>query len=80
MSLFDTINSSQPAVTSCLTLPSVRSFVRLSVVAPRIQELVLLPSPVLRLINVIDDSHLNNDEEYEGADAGRFKAAAEFGF
>uniref|UniRef100_H3CZP1 Serine/threonine-protein kinase Kist n=1 Tax=Tetraodon nigroviridis TaxID=99883 RepID=H3CZP1_TETNG len=33
--------------------------------APHIQELVLLPSPVLRLINLIDDDHLNNDEEYE---------------
>uniref|UniRef100_A0A674MYY1 Serine/threonine-protein kinase Kist n=1 Tax=Takifugu rubripes TaxID=31033 RepID=A0A674MYY1_TAKRU len=33
--------------------------------APHIEELVLLPSPVLRLINLIDDSHLNNDEEYE---------------
>lgn len=50
----------------------------LSVVAPHIQELVLLPSPVLRLINLIDDSHLNNDEEYEGTAAGRFKARAEF--
>lgn len=38
----------------------------LSSVAPHIEELVLLPSPVLRLINLIDDSHLNNDEEYEG--------------
>lgn len=46
----------------------------LSLVAPHIQELVLLPSPVLRLINLIDDSHLNNDEEYEGMAAGRFKA------
>ncbi|CAG01598.1 unnamed protein product, partial [Tetraodon nigroviridis] len=51
-----------PAGSSRLnSLPSVR----LSAVAPHIQELVLLPSPVLRLINLIDDDHLNNDEEYE---------------
>lgn len=64
-----------PAGSSRLnSLPSVR----LSAVAPHIQELVLLPSPVLRLINLIDDDHLNNDEEYEGTDAGRFEAGAEF--
>lgn len=34
--------------------------------APHIEDLVLLPSPVLRLLNLIDDSHLHNDEEYEG--------------
>lgn len=33
--------------------------------APHIEDLVLLPSPVLRLLNLIDDSHLHNDEEYE---------------
>lgn len=67
---------------SSLTLcrPSALLSVCLSVVAPHIQELVLLPSPVLRLINLIDDGHLNNDEEYEGTaaqvDAARFKARA----
>lgn len=34
--------------------------------APHIEDLVLLPSPVLRLLNLIDDSHLHNEEEYEG--------------
>ncbi|XP_068174619.1 serine/threonine-protein kinase Kist isoform X2 [Antennarius striatus] len=34
--------------------------------APHIEDLVLLPSPVLRLLNLIDDNHLHNDEEYEG--------------
>ncbi|KAJ7986457.1 hypothetical protein DPEC_G00340090 [Dallia pectoralis] len=33
--------------------------------APRIEDLVLLPSPVLRLLNLIDDSHLHNEEEYD---------------
>ncbi|XP_034736331.1 serine/threonine-protein kinase Kist isoform X2 [Etheostoma cragini] len=33
--------------------------------APRIEDLVLLPTPVLRLLNLIDDSHLHNEEEYE---------------
>ncbi|XP_013978519.1 serine/threonine-protein kinase Kist isoform X1 [Salmo salar] len=33
--------------------------------APHIEDLVLLPSPVLRLLNLIDDSHLHNEEEYE---------------
>lgn len=41
--------------------------------APHIQELVLLPSPVLRLMNLIDDGHLNNDEEYEGRAVGKLK-------
>lgn len=58
----------------CLTRLSTSPYVVMSsltaccfsVVAPHIEELVLLPSPVLRLINLIDDSHLNNDEEYEG--------------
>lgn len=36
------------------------------VIAPHIEDLVLLPSPVLRLLNLIDDSHLHNEEEYEG--------------
>lgn len=36
------------------------------VLAPHIEDLVLLPSPVLRLLNLIDDTHLHNDEEYEG--------------
>lgn len=39
---------------------------RVCVLAPHIEDLVLLPSPVLRLLNLIDDSHLHNDEEYEG--------------
>lgn len=34
--------------------------------APHIEDLVLLPTPVLRLLNVIDDSHLYNEDEYEG--------------
>lgn len=42
------------------------NYILLCVLAPHIEELVLLPSPVLRLINLIDDSHLHNDEEYEG--------------
>ncbi|XP_028856901.1 serine/threonine-protein kinase Kist [Denticeps clupeoides] len=33
--------------------------------APHIEDLVLLPTPVLRLLNVIDDRHLHNEEEYE---------------
>ncbi|XP_031728806.1 serine/threonine-protein kinase Kist [Anarrhichthys ocellatus] len=33
--------------------------------APHIEDLVLLPTPVLRLLNLIDDSHLHNEEEYE---------------
>ncbi|TRY77653.1 hypothetical protein DNTS_005800 [Danionella cerebrum] len=33
--------------------------------APHIEDLVLLPTPVLRLLNVIDDNHLYNDDEYE---------------
>ncbi|CAB1425736.1 unnamed protein product [Pleuronectes platessa] len=33
--------------------------------APHIDDLVLLPSPVLRLLNLIDDSHLHNEDEYE---------------
>ncbi|XP_023650230.1 serine/threonine-protein kinase Kist [Paramormyrops kingsleyae] len=33
--------------------------------APHIEDLVMLPTPVLRLLNVIDDSHLHNEEEYE---------------
>ncbi|KAM9385384.1 serine/threonine-protein kinase Kist isoform 2-T2 [Pholidichthys leucotaenia] len=33
--------------------------------APHIEDLVLLPSPVLRLLNLIDDSHLHNEDEYE---------------
>lgn len=38
----------------------------LCVPAPHIEDLVLLPTPVLRLLNVIDDSHLYNEDEYEG--------------
>jgi len=34
--------------------------------APHIEDLVLLPTPVLRLLNLIDDSHLHNEEEYDG--------------
>ncbi|KAM4628570.1 LOW QUALITY PROTEIN: serine/threonine-protein kinase Kist [Polymixia lowei] len=33
--------------------------------APHIEDLVLLPSPVLRLLNLIDDNQLHNEEEYE---------------
>ncbi|XP_067230057.1 serine/threonine-protein kinase Kist isoform X1 [Chanodichthys erythropterus] len=33
--------------------------------APHIEDLVLLPTSVLRLLNVIDDSHLYNEDEYE---------------
>uniref|UniRef100_A0A4W3KGH1 U2AF homology motif (UHM) kinase 1 n=1 Tax=Callorhinchus milii TaxID=7868 RepID=A0A4W3KGH1_CALMI len=33
--------------------------------APHIEDLVLLPTPVLRLLNVIDDSYLQSEEEYE---------------
>ncbi|XP_018609367.1 serine/threonine-protein kinase Kist [Scleropages formosus] len=33
--------------------------------APHIEDLVMLPTPVLRLLNVIDDNHLHNEEEYE---------------
>uniref|UniRef100_A0AAV2L278 Serine/threonine-protein kinase Kist n=1 Tax=Knipowitschia caucasica TaxID=637954 RepID=A0AAV2L278_KNICA len=33
--------------------------------APHIEELMLLPSPVLRLLNLIEDKHLHNEEEYE---------------
>ncbi|XP_058634725.1 serine/threonine-protein kinase Kist isoform X1 [Onychostoma macrolepis] len=33
--------------------------------APHIEDLVLLPTPVLRLLNVIDDNHLYNEDEYE---------------
>lgn len=33
--------------------------------APHIEDLVLLPSPVLRLLNLIDDRHLHNEDEYE---------------
>ncbi len=36
------------------------------VLAPHIEDLVLLPTPVLRLLNVIDDNHLYNEDEYEG--------------
>jgi len=34
--------------------------------APHIEDLVSLPTSVLRLLNVIDDSHLYNEDEYEG--------------
>ncbi|XP_028666829.1 serine/threonine-protein kinase Kist [Erpetoichthys calabaricus] len=33
--------------------------------APHIEDLVMLPSPVLRLLNVIDERHLQTEEEYE---------------
>ncbi|XP_062919907.1 serine/threonine-protein kinase Kist [Mobula hypostoma] len=33
--------------------------------APHIEDLVMLPTPVLRLLNVIDDNHLQSEEEYE---------------
>lgn len=47
----------------------VRVRVRVCVTAPHIDDLVLLPSPVLRLLNLIDDSHLHNEDEYEGTTA-----------
>ena len=34
--------------------------------APHVEDLVLLPSPVLRLLNLIDDNQLHNEDEYEG--------------
>lgn len=34
--------------------------------APHIEDLVMLPTPVLRLLNVLDDDYLENEEEYEG--------------
>ncbi|EHB12809.1 Serine/threonine-protein kinase Kist [Heterocephalus glaber] len=33
--------------------------------APHIEDLVMLPTPVLRLLNVLDDDYLENEEEYE---------------
>ncbi|CAL8269389.1 unnamed protein product [Arctogadus glacialis] len=33
--------------------------------APHVEDLVLLPSPVLRLLNLIDDTQLHNEDEYE---------------
>ncbi|XP_078263887.1 serine/threonine-protein kinase Kist [Rhinoraja longicauda] len=33
--------------------------------APHIDDLVMLPTPVLRLLNVIDHNYLQNEEEYE---------------
>ncbi|CAL8255854.1 unnamed protein product [Merluccius merluccius] len=33
--------------------------------APHVEDLVLLPSPVLRLLNLIDDNQLHNEDEYE---------------
>lgn len=34
--------------------------------APHIEDLVMLPTPVLRLLNVLDEDYLENEEEYEG--------------
>lgn len=34
--------------------------------APHIEDLVMLPTPVLRLLNVLDDDYLKNEDEYEG--------------
>lgn len=50
-----------PALSVCVCVS-----VSACVLAPHIEDLVLLPSPVLRLLNLIDDTHLHNDEEYEG--------------
>uniref|UniRef100_A0A8C2VS36 Protein kinase domain-containing protein n=1 Tax=Chinchilla lanigera TaxID=34839 RepID=A0A8C2VS36_CHILA len=33
--------------------------------APRIEDLVMLPTPVLTLLNVLDDDYVENEEEYE---------------
>ncbi|KAJ3600052.1 hypothetical protein NHX12_034004 [Muraenolepis orangiensis] len=33
--------------------------------APHVEDLVLLPSPVLRLLNLIDDNQLRSEDEYE---------------
>lgn len=33
--------------------------------APHIEDLVMLPTPVLRLLNVLDDDYLENEEDYE---------------
>lgn len=34
--------------------------------APHIEDLVMLPTPVLRLLNILDDAALQNDKEFEG--------------
>lgn len=38
----------------------------MNLTAPHIEDLVMLPTPVLRLLNVLDDDYLENEEEYEG--------------
>uniref|UniRef100_A0A452VD46 U2AF homology motif kinase 1 n=1 Tax=Ursus maritimus TaxID=29073 RepID=A0A452VD46_URSMA len=38
--------------------------------APHIEDLVMLPTPVLRLLNVLDDDYLENEEEYEALRTG----------
>lgn len=38
----------------------------IALTAPHIEDLVMLPTPVLRLLNVLDDDYLENEEEYEG--------------
>lgn len=38
--------------------------------APHIEDLVMLPTPVLRLLNVLDGDYLENEEEYEGQCCG----------
>lgn len=38
--------------------------------APHIEDLVMLPTPVLRLLNVLDGEYLENEEEYEGQCCG----------
>lgn len=40
----------------------------MNLTAPHIEDLVMLPTPVLRLLNVLDDDYLENEEEYEGQD------------
>ncbi|ELR60189.1 Serine/threonine-protein kinase Kist [Bos mutus] len=37
----------------------------MNLTAPHIEDLVMLPTPVLRLLNVLDDDYLENEEEYE---------------
>ncbi|KAB1260437.1 Serine/threonine-protein kinase Kist [Camelus dromedarius] len=41
------------------------NYVVMNLTAPHIEDLVMLPTPVLRLLNVLDDDYLENEEEYE---------------
>ena len=38
----------------------------MNLTALHIEDLVMLPTPVLRLLNVLDDDYLENEEDYEG--------------